>query len=113
MKIIRSKKELSSEIERIKSENKTIGFVPTMGALHAGHIALVSRCVKENDYCIVSIFVNPTQFNNPTDLEKYPRDLEKDTILLEQAGCQLVFAPETKEVYSPEETENTFKFDFG
>ena len=113
MKIIRSIKDLNSEIETLKSENKTIGFVPTMGALHAGHIALVSQCVKENDICIVSIFVNPTQFNNATDLEKYPRDLNKDTALLEKANCQLVFAPEASEIYSAEETNTTFDFDFG
>lgn len=113
MKIIKSTKELSAEIDRIKSENKTIGFVPTMGALHSGHIQLVSRCVNENDITVVSIFVNPTQFNNSSDLEKYPRDLSKDTALLKEAGCHLVFAPEASEIYSQSEIENTFEFNFG
>lgn len=113
MKIIRLKKELLAEITSIKSAGKTIGFVPTMGALHDGHKALVSRCVSENDSCIVSIFVNPTQFNNPTDLEKYPRNLSRDAALLETIGCELIFAPEPEEIYEPEETKKTFNFDFG
>ena len=75
MKIIRKKAEISAEIQLLKAAGKTIGFVPTMGALHDGHKALVERCVAENDVCIVSVFVNPTQFNNVADLEKYPRNL--------------------------------------
>jgi len=99
MKIIRKKNELQSEIDQLKKLGKSIGFVPTMGALHAGHIALVKRAVVENDCCVVSIFVNPTQFNNRADLEKYPRNLEHDAALLQQVGCGLVFAPETDEMY--------------
>jgi len=113
MKIIKTKKELQSEIEQLKSSGKSIGFVPTMGALHAGHIMLVNSCVSENDYCVVSIFVNPTQFNNPADLEKYPRNLELDTELLQKAGCSLIFAPEANEVYNQDEMTATFDFDFG
>ena len=113
MKIIRKKDELQVEIEQLKSAEKSIGFVPTMGALHAGHIALVNRCVSENDICVVSIFVNPTQFNNPADLEKYPRNLENDAELLQQAGCYIIFAPEAAEMYEQKEMNTTFDFDFG
>ena len=74
-----------------------------MGALHDGHKALVERSVAENDVCIVSIFVNPTQFNNLSDLEKYPRNLERDAQMLEKAGCQLIFAPSTSEIYDENE----------
>jgi len=113
MKLIRSKFELLTDIQSLKFLGKTIGFVPTMGALHAGHIALVKRAVAENDICIVSIFVNPTQFNNITDLEKYPRNLERDAKLLENAGCELIFAPESDMIYNSDEISNRFEFDFG
>lgn len=113
MKIIKTKTELQHLVGQLKATGKSVGFVPTMGALHDGHIALVKRCTAENDYCIVSVFVNPTQFNNASDLQKYPRNLTKDTELLEDAGCYLVFAPEAEEMYSNDELENTFEFDFG
>ncbi|MDL2289829.1 pantoate--beta-alanine ligase [Paludibacteraceae bacterium OttesenSCG-928-F17] len=113
MKIIKTKTELQYLIGQLKATGKSVGFVPTMGALHDGHIALVRRCAAENDYCIVSVFVNPTQFNNASDLEKYPRTLTKDAELLEEAGCYLVFAPDAEEMYSNDELENTFEFDFG
>lgn len=113
MKIIRKKSDLQESIKRLKSEGKTIGFVPTMGALHAGHIALVEKCVSENDICVVSIFVNPTQFNNTSDLEKYPRTVERDAQLLERAGCGLVFVPEVSEMYDAAEMKSSFDFDFG
>jgi len=113
MKIIRTKEELQTEIEKIKSAGKTIGFVPTMGALHEGHKTLVSRCVAENDCCIVSVFVNPTQFSNATDLEKYPRNLERDAAMLKDIGCQLVFAPEPGDIYESEEMNRRFEFNFG
>ncbi len=109
MELIYSICELQKRINRLKQEGKTIGFVPTMGALHAGHIALVKRCAAENDYCIVSIFVNPTQFNDKSDLEKYPRTLETDCRLLQPAGCSIVFAPEEKEMY-PEPDTRQFHF---
>lgn len=103
---------LQQAIETAQRAQKTIGFVPTMGALHAGHIALVSQSVKENDFNIVSIFVNPTQFNNASDLEKYPRNLDADAVLLQQAGCDLIFAPEVSDIYTDSEKLSTFEFDF-
>jgi pantoate--beta-alanine ligase len=112
MKLIRTKSELLAEIQSFKSSGKTIGFVPTMGALHDGHKALVVRAVAENDICIVSIFVNPTQFNNAADLAKYPRNLEQDAEMLKEVGCNLIFAPEPAEIYSSEEIDNRFDFDF-
>ncbi len=112
MKIIRFKNEISAAIKGFKERGKTIGFVPTMGALHDGHKALVTRCVSENDICIVSIFVNPTQFNNIVDLEKYPRNLERDAEMLEKAGCKLIFAPNPEEIYDSVEMSNQFSFDF-
>ena len=113
MKIINNAIELAAEIAAIKNSGKTIGFVPTMGALHAGHVSLVDKAVAENDVCVVSIFVNPTQFNNPTDLAKYPRTLERDAAFLSGAGCSLVFAPSNEDIYSKEELEKRFEFDFG
>ncbi len=113
MKIIKSKKELQSEIGILKASGKSIGFVPTMGALHTGHKSLVERCAAENNVCVVSIFVNPTQFNNTEDLEKYPRNLDQDAELLESIGCQVVFAPESNEMYEPQELTAPFDFDFG
>lgn len=113
MRILKTINELISLINELKANNKTIGFVPTMGALHEGHLTLVRQCVAENEVCIVSVFVNPTQFNNKADLEKYPRNVEKDAQLLEEAGCAYVFAPSAEEMYSTDELENTFQFDFG
>ncbi len=103
-------KDLQKAVSTSKNEEKTIGFVPTMGALHQGHISLVKKCCEQNDVCIVSIFVNPTQFNNPTDLEKYPRTIEEDTKVLKEAGADIVFVPSVKEIYP--EPDNR-QFDFG
>lgn len=110
MKIIQSKADLKDYLQKERNNNKTIGFVPTMGALHAGHMSLVDICVSQNDVCVVSIFVNPTQFNDPRDLETYPRTLEEDTLLLEKAGCNYVFAPTVEEMYPEPDTR---VFDFG
>lgn len=113
MKIVKSTAELDKVISQEKRSGKSIGFVPTMGALHAGHKSLVERARAENDFCVVSIFVNPTQFNNKTDLEKYPRNLESDALLLENVGCDLIFAPSTEDMYTNEEMNDSFEFDFG
>lgn len=113
MKTITKKQDLISEIDSLKATGKSIGFVPTMGALHAGHMSLVNRAVNENDCCVVSVFVNPTQFNNPTDLEKYPRNLQHDEEMLRAAGCSIVFSPSPEEMYNAEEMNSTFEFDFG
>lgn len=100
-------------MEQIRKEGKTVGFVPTMGALHEGHLSLINRSVAENDVTAVSIFVNPTQFNNRSDLEKYPRDLQHDLSLLEKNGCDIVFSPSVDEMYDKNEFESVFEFDFG
>ncbi len=113
MKIISNVEELKSEIQLVKSAGHTVGFVPTMGALHDGHIALVQQSVSENDFNVVSIFVNPTQFNNLTDLEKYPRNLESDAQRLAATGCDLVFAPQSADIYTVEEMKQPFEFNFG
>jgi len=110
MQIFESKKQLQLFINAAKLENKIIGFVPTMGALHQGHISLVQRSLRETDLTVVSIFVNPTQFNNADDLEKYPRNLSKDISLLEMVGCHVVFAPAVDEMY-PEQDNRRFDFD--
>lgn len=99
MNIITKKTELSTVIEKLKSEGKTVGLVPTMGALHEGHISLVKACKKGNDIAVVSVFVNPTQFNDKEDLKRYPRTLDKDVTLLEKNGCDYVFAPSVEEMY--------------
>lgn len=108
MKLVSTTKELQTEIQHLAQGN-TVGFVPTMGALHQGHISLVKQAVSENPVVVVSIFVNPTQFNDPNDLERYPRTLENDMKLLEPTGCSIVFAPNAKEVY-PEPDKRKFNF---
>ncbi|WP_288206730.1 pantoate--beta-alanine ligase [uncultured Parabacteroides sp.] len=109
MKIVNSIQELKRYLAEERQHNKQIGFVPTMGALHNGHLSLVKRCVEENDVCVVSIFVNPTQFNDKNDLATYPRTLDKDSALLEPTGCDYVFAPTEAEMY-PEPDTRTFDF---
>ena len=112
MQIITTKKELLAVVKACKQERKTIGLVPTMGALHEGHASLVKRAVNENNVCFVSVFVNPTQFNNKEDLEKYPRNINRDAELLSSIGADFVFAPTPEEMYSQEEMSTTFQFDF-
>ena len=112
MQIITTKQALQQAVENCKKANQTIGLVPTMGALHEGHASLVRRAVEENDVCFVSVFVNPTQFNNKEDLAKYPRNIERDAELLRGIGAQYVFAPTPEEMYSAEEMNTTFSFDF-
>ena len=112
MQIITTKQELQAVVAACKATGKTIGLVPTMGALHAGHASLVERAVNENNVCFVSVFVNPTQFNNKEDLAKYPRNIQRDAELLEKIGADFVFAPTPEEMYTAEEMENSFVFDF-
>ena len=100
---------LKEKISGLRKSGKTIGFVPTMGALHEGHLSLVRFSRQQNDFTVVSIFVNPTQFNDKSDLERYPRMPEKDLALLKPAGCDLVFMPDEKEVYPGPDTR---VFDF-
>ena len=109
MKIVKGINELKGYLVDSKRNGKRIGLVPTMGALHKGHLSLVERCVRENDICVVSVFVNPTQFNDKHDLETYPRTLEADCALLESAGCDFVLAPSVEEMY-PEPDRRTFDF---
>jgi pantoate--beta-alanine ligase len=104
MKVLYSVKDVKNILENGRKEGKTVGFVPTMGALHEGHISLVRKCKAENDICVASIFVNPTQFNDKNDLAKYPRTLEEDCKILEKEGCDIVFAPSEAEIYPEPDT---------
>ena len=101
--------QLRSHLAAARAEGKSVGLVPTMGALHEGHASLVERSVRENEVTVVSIFVNPTQFNDKGDLERYPRTLEADCRLLERLGTTYVFAPTVEEVYPEPDTR---QFDF-
>lgn len=109
MQVITTINALREELNRCRAMGKKIGLVPTMGALHQGHASLVKRSVEENDVTVVSIFLNPTQFNDPKDLEKYPRTLDADCKLLECCGAQIAFAPTVKEVY-PEPDTRQFSY---
>ncbi len=104
MKVIQKIEELRAELSACRKDGKTVGLVPTMGALHAGHASLVKRAVAENDVVVVSDFVNPTQFNDKNDLQKYPRTLDADCKLLEAEGVSFVFAPSVEEVYPEPDT---------
>lgn len=108
MQIFTTVRSLRDFIISVKATGKSIGFVPTMGALHEGHASLVHKAMEENKVVICSIFVNPIQFNNPEDLIKYPRTLEEDCRILEELGCEAVFAPSVDEMYpvAPELTLN-------
>ena len=112
MKVINKTSDLQAIIEQLKNDGKSIGLVPTMGALHKGHLSLVKNSISNNDITVVSIFVNPTQFNNPNDLASYPRTVDKDLELLQTVGCDVVFAPEADDIYSKSETDSRFEFDF-
>ena len=109
MKLIQTIQELRTELDALRKEGKTLGLVPTMGALHAGHASLVKRAVAENDVVVVSDFVNPTQFNDKNDLLKYPRTLDADCKLLEECGASFVFAPSVEEIY-PEPDTRQFSY---
>ena len=109
MKVLHTIQDLKAELKAYRNEGKSVGLVPTMGALHAGHASLVERSVRENDVTVVSVFVNPTQFNDKNDLAKYPRTLEKDCELLEEKGATIAFAPSVEEVY-PEPDTRVFRY---
>lgn len=110
MEIIRKVKEIESLSRQAREAGKSIGLVPTMGALHAGHLSLIERARKENDIVVVSVFVNPTQFNNPEDLRTYPRTEEADAAKLREAGVDYAFMPEVSEIYPEPDTR---RFDLG
>lgn len=107
MKVIKTVRELKQAVSELKQAGKVVGLVPTMGALHAGHMSLVDRARRENDVVVVSVFVNPTQFNNKEDLRTYPRTEEQDCRMLEAAGCDIVFMPTVEEIY-PEPDNRVF-----
>ena len=109
MKIVHTIKDLQAELSVLKAQGKKVGLVPTMGALHAGHASLVKRSVSENDVTVVSIFVNPTQFNDKNDLEKYPRTVEADCQLLEECKATFAFVPSVEEMY-PEPDTRKFSY---
>ena len=114
MDIFLTIKETKKYVLSLKNQGKTVGFVPTMGALHKGHMALAQRAKKENDIALSSIFVNPLQFNDTKDLEKYPRTLEKDSEMLKSVGCDGVFAPSVDEMYGEQgKSEQPEQFDLG
>ncbi|MFW6351098.1 MAG: pantoate--beta-alanine ligase [Bacteroidota bacterium] len=110
MKIFDTVEQVRAEVSGILLQHEEIGFVPTMGALHKGHIDLIKRATRENGHVFCSIFVNPMQFNNPDDLRSYPRTFEKDVRMLEETGCQYLFKPSVEEIYPEKPGE---KYDFG
>ncbi len=110
MKIIQTARQLDDFIMICRQSELKIGFVPTMGALHKGHITLVEQSIKENDITICSIFVNPTQFNDPEDFKKYPNTFEEDAKMLREINCSAIFFPAVKEMY-PQKDERIFDFD--
>lgn len=110
MDTFNTKEELQSYLSPQRKKGSSIGFVPTMGALHEGHLSLIREAQKDNDIVVCSIFVNPTQFNNPDDLKKYPRQMESDSRKLESVNCDILFAPSVEEMYPKPAIE---KYDFG
>ena len=109
MKVVHTIKDLQAELTALRAQGKKVGLVPTMGALHAGHASLVKRSVSENGVTVVSVFVNPTQFNDKNDLEKYPRTLDADCRLLEECGADFAFSPSVSEMY-PEPDTRQFSY---
>jgi pantoate--beta-alanine ligase len=112
MRIFEQAAGLQEYIKDLKNKDKTIGFVPTMGALHEGHLSLINRAQSRTDITVVSLFVNPTQFNNPEDFKRYPSQPEKDISLLSAAGCDIVFMPAPTEIY-PKGTDHLVNYPLG
>lgn len=110
MQIFRQKELLQNHLNQTSEKGKSIGFVPTMGALHEGHFSLVRKSLSENDLTVVSIFVNPTQFDNPQDLEKYPNTLAQDLASLADLGCDVVFTPTSEDIYGNQAVAESFDF---
>jgi pantoate--beta-alanine ligase len=111
MQVFETKKDLQDYLFKKSQQNLTIGFVPTMGALHEGHLSLIKKAQKKNNLIVVSIFVNPTQFNNPEDLIKYPKTLKNDITLLESIHCDVLFSPPVHELYTDKVLATSFNFD--
>ena len=111
MKIFKTKQSLQQYLEAFRAQKKSIGFVPTMGALHKGHLSLIQKSIDKNDITVVSIFVNPTQFDNKEDLINYPNTLTKDIALLESVGCDALFVPSVDEIYKGNTVSKSFNFD--
>jgi pantoate--beta-alanine ligase len=111
MKIFNTKQELKSYLNAQKERTKTIGLVPTMGALHQGHLSLIKKAKRKNDVVVVSIFVNPTQFDKKEDLTNYPKTIENDTKLLESVSCDVLFFPSVEEIYEDHVSSERFDFD--
>lgn len=112
MLLIKRKADLVQWLDKQRSEGRSIGFVPTMGALHAGHISLIDISKKGTETTVCSIFVNPTQFNDPKDFQKYPITIENDILLLEQAGVDVLYLPEVPDIY-PDGIKDLEKYDLG
>ena len=112
MYVFQTQKELQIELNKSENQSKKIGFVPTMGALHKGHLSLLEQSLSENKITVLSIFVNPTQFNNPEDLKKYPRTLEKDVALVEKLNKNiLIYAPSVDDIYEGHTKSTSFNYD--
>jgi len=111
MQIFKTKQDLHAFLTTVRAQNKQIGFVPTMGALHQGHLSLIKKAAKKNDLVVVSIFVNPTQFDNPEDLKKYPKTIENDISLLKSVNCDVLFIPSVDEIYDGNTIAKSFSFD--
>tara|TARA_R110002050_G_scaffold110892_1_gene223546 strand:- start:34145 stop:35041 length:897 start_codon:yes stop_codon:yes gene_type:complete len=112
MLLLHTKKDLKDSLQSLLSSTKALGLVPTMGALHSGHISLIEKAFEENDTVVVSIFVNPTQFNNPEDLEKYPKTLDNDIALIKNVSNNIiVYAPSVKEIYTEKVESEIYDFE--
>src|SRR5690554_2843035 len=111
MEVLNNIKSVHNLIVKLKKTGKTIGFVPTMGALHKGHISLVEQSLKENDFTLVSVFINPTQFNNSEDLEKYPITTDNDIEILKKHGADAVYFPKVEDIYPNGLTSEHYEFD--